>query len=170
MLVVASWSSPLWAVSGQDETSAGSDQVEAAIEAASETIWQHLARADAKVKALGLGSTVGGGSGGSEADPGAKEAPRDIELSGQLHGEVPASVRQSWAIHIAGSQLDVAVQQGRFKVENETTIPGGNLMIISYAVLWILLLAFTGVLAVRERRLAAELEALESELADLDNS
>jgi len=82
-----------------------------------------------------------------------------------LYDDLPRKVRQHAAIMLADGRVDLAVDRGRFKLEADTTIPGGTLMITSYAVLLILLFGFVGLLAWRERRLADELDALESRIA-----
>ena len=52
------------------------------------------------------------------------------------------------------------------KAAAETTIPGGTLLIISYGVLWVGLLAFIGYLGWRQRQLYDELDDLERRLEE----
>lgn len=132
-------------------TGGESAQVVEAIDAARDDIWTGVATGDAKVKALGVASRSG------RSD--------NAGATSSLYDDLPRKVRQHAVIMLADGRVELAVDHGRFKLEADTTIPGGTLMIVSYAVLLLLLFGFVGLLAWRERRLADELDALESRIA-----
>lgn len=70
----------------------------------------------------------------------------------------------TWAAAMFGSAS--AWAQPANKAAAETTIPGGTLLIISYGVLWVGLLAFIGYLGWRQRQLYDELDDLERRLEE----
>lgn len=125
-------------------------EVDEAINAARDDVWMGVARGDAKIKALGVATRSGGDKAGAAAS---------------LYDDLPQAVRERAVIMLADGRVALAVDRGRFKVEVDTTIPGGTLMITSYAILLLLLFGFIGLLAWRERRLSDELDALESRIA-----
>lgn len=77
-----------------------------------------------------------------------------------------------WLPGVAAAQEEVVEAT---KAAQETSIPGGQLAVISYIVLWGGLLAFVGYLGWRQRKLYAEMDELEGRLdealgADLDET
>jgi CcmD family protein len=68
----------------------------------------------------------------------------------------------SWLIvpAVAVAQEDVA------KAAQETSIPGGQLAVISYIVLWVLLMGYVLKLALQQKSLEGEIEELEQRIED----
>lgn len=68
------------------------------------------------------------------------------------------------AVVVASAPRHLAAQEAATQAAAETTIPGGSLVVASYIVLWVGLLAFVGYLGWRQRRLYEELDGLEERL------
>ena len=61
---------------------------------------------------------------------------------------------------VAAAQDDVA------RAAQETTIPGGQLALVAYIVLWLLLMGYIAKLALQQRALEGEIEELEQRIED----
>jgi hypothetical protein len=76
------------------------------------------------------------------------------------------STLAGWAMLAVTAIPSVAWAQPANKAAAETTIPGGTLVILSYGILWVGLLAFIGYLGWRQTKLYDELDALERRLEE----
>jgi hypothetical protein len=71
-----------------------------------------------------------------------------------------------WVILALTTLPSTAWAQPANKAAAETTIPGGTLVILSYGILWVGLLAFIGYLGWRQTKLYDELDELERRLEE----
>ena len=74
---------------------------------------------------------------------------------------VAAALMYAWVWSVPSV---ATAQQELSKAAQETTIPGGQLMIVSYIVLWLGLLGYVGYLGLRQRELDDEIDELEARI------
>ena len=60
-----------------------------------------------------------------------------------------------------------SVTWAKLDLENESSIPGGNLVIVAYLILWILTLGYIALVGRRQTHIDRELEALSRRLEDV---